>query len=70
MFAKRKGLDTILASFDRVMTDLDKLQVENLQEVQSNKAVIERLEAQNGVLVVEAQKADRIHKNIAQLLGK
>lgn len=64
-----KSLDQILATFNKTLDDLKKLQEGNNKVVDQNNARISYLKACNNELTVEAQRAANVQAKLSELIA-
>ena len=69
MFVRNKSLDTILASFNRTMSDLDTFSAAARNESDSLRVSAEKMIADAETKTAEANKAEQVRANLAALLG-
>jgi hypothetical protein len=65
---RKKTVASVLATFNKVVDDLDSVTAENLAVVSKNEDKIAALEAESTAARVEAGKAQTIRARIADLL--
>ncbi len=66
--AKKKSLQTILSSFNKVVEDLRVLQVKNCEVIIHNNNKIEAIQAETNLLQQENLKAESVEAKINSLL--
>lgn len=64
-----KSLESILAGFNKTLASLEAFREKSRQDAASKRADAEQLHAEAKNHDVEADRADKIHSNILNLLG-